>query len=136
MMKTRMNEKEAVKTVTLEAQVAVSKTETGTNIVQVLPDNPCVGQVEAFRGLGYGQMLSTGAFEFTRHKIIRSQAKTLLRLAHSSLSRCKDRTHRFTLIVRDEELECFCHWLAEESLEAIAFMREYLESFNLKKEAA
>ena len=131
-----MNEKKAVKTVTIDAQVAISKTETGTNIVQVLPVNPRVGLVEAFRGLGYGQMLTTGTFEYTRHKRIRSQAVTLLKMAHSSLSRCKDRTHRFTLIVRDEELECFCHWLAEESLEAIAFMREYLESFNLKKEAA
>ena len=95
-MKKSMMKKEAVKTVTLNAQVAVSKTETGTNYVQVLPDNPTVGQVEAFRGLGYGQMLSTGAFEFTRHKIIRSQAVTLRKMPHSSLSHCKDGTHRFT----------------------------------------
>ena len=58
--------------------------------VQVLPDDPRVGQVEAFRGLGYGQMLSTGSFEFTRHKIVRSQAKTLLKLPHSSISECKE----------------------------------------------
>ena len=135
-MKTRMNEKEAVKTVTLEAQVAVSKTETGTNIVQVLPDNPCVGQVEAFRGLGYGQMLSTGAFEFTRHKIIRSQAKTLLRLAHSSLSHCKDKTHRFTFIVKDENLEEFSRWLMLEAQQTAAYMCKHFKSYNQKKEAA
>lgn len=135
-MKKSLKKQEAVKTVTLNAQVAVSKTETGTNYVQVLPDNPIVGQVEAFRGLGYGQMLSTGMFEFTRHKRARSQAVTLLKLPHSSVSRCKDGTHRFTFIVRDEELEKFCLWLALESVKASAFMRKYQESVNVEKEAA
>ena len=135
-MKKSLKKQEAVQTVTLNAQVAVSKTETGTNYVQVLPDNPIVGQVEAFRGLGYGQMLSTGMFEFTRHKRARSQAVTLLKLPHSSVSRCKDGTHRFTFIVRDEELEKFCLWLALESVKASAFMRKYQESVNVEKEAA
>lgn len=135
-MKKSLKKQEAVKTVTLNAQVAVSKTETGTNYVQVLPDNPIVGQVEAFRGLGYGQMLSTGMFEFTRHKRARSQAVTLLKLPHSSVSRCKDGTHRFTFIVKDEELEKFCLWLALESVKASAFMRKYQESVNVEKEAA
>ena len=135
-MKKSLKKQEAVKTVTLNAQVAVSKTETGTNYVQVLPDNPIVGQVEAFRGLGYGQMLSTGMFEFTRHKVARSQAVTLLKLPHSSVSRCKDGTHRFTLIVKDEELERFCNWLEVESREAVAFMRKYLKECNYKKKAA
>ena len=76
--------KNVVKTTTLTAQMAVTKMESGTDHVQVLPDNPCVGQVEAFRGLGYGQMLSTGSFEFTRHQIVRSQAVTEMRLPHSS----------------------------------------------------
>ena len=135
-MRKSMMKQEAVKTVTLNAQVAVSKTETGMNHVQVLPDNPCAGQVESFRGLGYGQMLSTGMFEFTRHKRARSQAVTLLKLPHSSVSRCKDGTHRFTFIVKDEELEKFCLWLALESVKASAFMRKYQESVNVEKEAA
>jgi hypothetical protein len=135
-MKKSLKKQEAVKTVTLNAQVAVSKTENGTNYVQVLPDNPIVGQVESFRGLGYGQMLSTGMFEYTRHKRVRSQAMTLLKLPHSSVSRCKDGTHRFTFIVRDEELEKFCLWLALESVKASAFMRKYQESVNVEKEAA
>ena len=135
-MKKSLKKQEAVKTVTLNAQVAISKTETGMNYVQVLPDNPIVGQVEAFRGLGYGQMLSTGMFEFTRHKRVRSQAVTLLKLPHSSVSRCKDGTHRFTFIVKDEELEKFCLWLALESVKASAFMRKYQESVNVEKEAA
>ena len=135
-MKKSLKKQEAVKTVTLNAQVAVSKTETGTNYVQVLPDNPIVGQVEAFRGLGYGQMLSTGMFEFTRHKVARSQAVTLRKMPHSSVSRCKDGTHRFTLIVKDEELERFCNWLEVESREAVVFMRKYLKECNYKKKAA
>jgi hypothetical protein len=135
-MKKSLKKQDAVKTVTLNAQVAVSKTETGMNYVQVMPDNPIVGQVEAFRGLGYGQMLSTGMFEYTRHKRVRSQAVTLLKLPHSSVSRCKDGTHRFTFIVKDEELEKFCLWLALESVKASAFMRKYQESVNVEKEAA
>ena len=135
-MKKSLKKQEAVKTVTLNAQVAISKTETGMNYVQVLPDNPIVGQVEAFRGLGYGQMLSTGMFEFTRHKVARSQAVTLLKLPHSKVSQCKDGTHRFTFIVKDEELEKFCLWLALESVKASAFMRKYQESVNVEKEAA
>ena len=135
-MKKSLKKQEAVKTVTLNAQVAISKTETGMNYVQVLPDNPCAGQVESFRGLGYGQMLSTGTFEFTRHKRVRSQAVTLLKLPHSKVSQCKDGTHRFTFIVKDEELEKFCLWLALESVKASAFMRKYQESVNVEKEAA
>ena len=135
-MKKSLKKQEAVKTVTLNAQVAVSKTETGMNHVQVLPDNPCAGQVESFRGLGYGQMLSTGMFEFTRHKRVRSQAETLLKLPHSKVSHCKDGNHRFTFIVKDEELEKFCLWLALESVKASAFMRKYQESVNVEKEAA
>ena len=135
-MKKSLKKQDAVKTVTLNAQVAVSKTETGMNYVQVLPDNPCAGQVESFRGLGYGQMLSTGMFEFTRHKRVRSQAVTLLKLPHSKVSQCKDGTHRFTFIVKDEELEKFCLWLALESVKASAFMRKYQESVNVEKEVA
>lgn len=135
-MKKSLKKQEAVKTVTLNAQVAISKTETGMNYVQVLPDNPIVGQVEAFRGLGYGQTLSTGTFEFTRHKRVRSQAVTLLKLPHSKVSQCKDGTHRFTFIVKDEELKEFNHWLAVESLRATTFMREYMAKNHVKKEAA
>ena len=135
-MKKSLKKQETVKTVTLNAQVAITKTETGMNHVQVLPDNPCAGQVDAFRGLGYGQMLSTGTFEFTRHKRVRSQAVTLLKLPHSKVSQCKDGTHRFTFIVKDEELEKFCLWLALESVKASAFMRKYQESVNVEKEVA
>ncbi len=120
--------KKTIETTTLSAQVAISKVvETGLNHVQVLPDNPCVGQVEPFRGLGYGQLLSTGMFEFTRHRIPRSQAKTELRLPHSTLSRCKDCTLRFTFIVREEQIaedpDCFTRWLETEAQQACHFLK-------------
>lgn len=120
--------KETIKTTTLSAQVAISKVvETGLNHVQVLPDNPRTGQVEPFRGLGYGQLLSTGMFEFIRIRIPRSQAKTELRLPHSTLSRGKDRTLRFTFIVHEEDLMadpgCFSRWLKMESREACNYMK-------------
>ena len=123
--------KQAVKTTTLTAQMAVTKMESGLEHVQVLPDNPRVGQVEAFRGLGYGQLLSIGSFEFTRHKIPRSQAKKLLKLPHSSISKCKDATLRFTFIVHEEDLDNFCRWLMEEAPQAVAFVDEMLNSKKL-----
>lgn len=113
--------KESIKTTTLTAQVVVSKMETGTDHVQVMPDDPCVGLVEPFRGLGYGQMLSTGMFEFTRHRIPRSQAEQELRLPHSSISKCKDATRRFTFIVHEHELSEFARWLKSEAAQAIAY---------------
>ena len=58
--------KKTVKTTTLTAQVAVSKTESGMDYVQVMPDNPCVGLLKPFCGWGRGQLLSNGAFDFLR----------------------------------------------------------------------
>ena len=119
--------KKTVKTTTLTAQMTVCKMETGMDYVQVTPDNPCVGQVEAFRGLGYGQMLSTGSFEFTKHRIVRSQAVQELKLPHSSVSRCKDATHRFTFIVNEAELGNFNRWLLEEAAQAAAFIDSHYQ---------
>ena len=117
---------DTIKTTTLGAMMAVSKTQNGMDYVQVMPENPVPGQVEAFRGLGYGQMLSTGSFEFTRHKIPRSQAVTWLKLPHSSISECKDATLRFTFIVHEGDLEYFCRWLMEEAPQAVAFVDKML----------
>ena len=62
----KKNNNNNIKTTTFNAQVAVSKTESGMDYVQVLPDNPRVGMIEAFHGFGYGQMLSNGSFDFVR----------------------------------------------------------------------
>ena len=66
-----MTKKNSNKTTTLSAQVAISQTESGMDYVQVLPDNPSLGLVQPFRGLGYGQLLSNGSFDFTKRKRIR-----------------------------------------------------------------
>ena len=102
-------------------------TETGTDHIQVLPDNPRAGLVEPFRGLGYGQLLSTGMFEFTRHRRIRSLAERLLRLPHSSISRGKDGTLRFTFIIKQSDAQNFCRWLQLETKHAIRFFQGHKE---------
>lgn len=123
--------REVIKTTTLSATMSVCEMkESGTNYVQVLPDEPCAGRVEPFRGLGYGQLLSSGTFEFTRHSLPRSQAETLLRLPHCTVSKCKDKTHRVTFIVRDGELRNFCLYLMEEIPQVLSFMYEYVEKTN------
>ena len=120
--------RQIIKTTTLSATMSVCEMkETGTTNVQVLPDEPCAGRVEPFRGLGYGLLLSSGTFEFTRHRLPHSQAETLLRLPHCTVSKCKDKTHRVTFIVRDGELRNFCRYLMEEIPQVLTFMYDYLE---------
>ena len=127
----KMQTKEIIETTTLSATMAVSSmNETGLKHVQVLPDNPRAGTVGTFRGLGYGQMLSTGQFEFTQQRIPRSCAETLCRLPHLTLSKCKDKTHRLTFIVRDSDIESFCRYLIQEVPQAISFMDKYIETYK------
>ena len=124
----KFEKREVIKTTTMSATMSVSEMkETGMNYVQVLPDEPCPGLVEPFRGLGYGQLLSSGTFEFTRHSLPHSQAETLLRLPHCTVSKCKDQTHRVTFIVKDHELQGFCRYLMEEIPQVLTFMYDYLE---------
>lgn len=124
----KLIKREVIKTTTLSATMSVCEMkETGMNYVQVLPDEPCPGLVEPFRGLGYGQLLSSGTFEFTRHSLPHSQAETLLRLPHCTVSKCKDQTHRVTFIVKDHELQGFCRYLMEEIPQVLTFMYDYLE---------
>ena len=89
-----------IKTITLNAQVAVSKTETGMDYVQVMPDNPRVGLVEPFHGMGYGQMLSNGSFDFVRKKRVRSKPE--FRVDYGSLSFSNDGNDRVIFTVPSE----------------------------------
>ena len=84
--------KNNIKTKTFNAQVAVSKTESGMDYVQVLPDNPRVGMIEAFHGFGYGQMLSNGSFDFVRK--VRHRGKPVFKVDFGSLSFCLDGNDR------------------------------------------
>ena len=88
------------KTTTLSALVAVSKTEMGMDYVQVMPDDPRVGLVEPFHGMGYGQMLSNGSFDFTKKKRIRRKPE--LKLDYVSLSFSPDGYDRVVFVVPSE----------------------------------
>ena len=101
------------KTITLNAQVAVSKTETGMDYVQVMPDNPRVGLVEPFHGMGYGQMLSDGTFDFVRRK--RHRRKPVLKVPHGSLSYGEDGMDRFVFVLPSEQRREFARLLRNES---------------------
>ena len=88
------------KTITLNAQVAVSKTESGMDYVQVLPDNPSVGIVEPFRGWGKAQLLCNGVFDFIRK--VRKRGKPELKVDYGSLSFCSDGNDRVIFTVPAE----------------------------------
>ena len=107
-------------TTTLSALVAVSKTETGMDYVQVMPGNPQVGLVMPFHGKGYGQMLSNGTFDFVR--IPKRKAKPVLKLSHSSVSFGKDGYDRYTFTLPNEQRAEFAKLLKQESLKVIKFM--------------
>ena len=94
------NNNKTIKTTTLSAQVAVTKTECGMNIVQALPDNPCPGQVEPFHGRGSCQMFNNGAFEFVQEKRLRGKPE--LKVDYGSLSFCTDGNDRVIFTVPAE----------------------------------
>ena len=85
------------KTVTLQAEVAVTEMENGMRYVQVLPDDPRVGTVAPFVANGRGQMLSNGTFDFVQRKRIRRKPE--FKGDHITLSFGLDGTDRviFTL---------------------------------------
>ena len=88
------------KTTTLNATVAVSKTEMGMDYVQVMPDDPRVGLVEPFHGMGYGQMLSNGSFDFTRKTRVRRKPE--MKKDYVSLSFGLDGNDRVVFVVPSE----------------------------------
>ena len=88
----KKNNNDIIKTTTFSALVAVSKTESGMDYIQVLPDNPSVGMTEAFHGFGYGQMLSNGSFDFVRK--VRHRGKPVFKVDFGSLSFCLDGNDR------------------------------------------
>ena len=96
----KKNNNNNIKTTTFSALVAVSKTECGMDYVQVLPDNPRVGLVEPFHGMGYGQMLNNGSFDFIRKK--RKRGKPELKVDYGSLSFSSDGNDRVVFTVPAE----------------------------------
>lgn len=116
-MKNKIN-----KTTTLTATVAVTKTETGMDYVQVMPDNPSVGLVEPFVGRGRGQLLSNGSFDFTR--IARTRSKPELKLEHSSLSFGSDGYDRYVMVIPSGQRAEFAKILKKEAPKAAKYLIE------------
>ena len=110
------------KTTTLSALVAVSKTETGMDYVQVMPDDPRVGLVEPFHGMGYGQMLSNGSFDFVRKKRIRRKPE--FKADYLSLSFCQDGFDRVVFVVPSEMRQDLPQILRKGINKACKFLRD------------
>jgi hypothetical protein len=116
------NKDKAIKTTTLSAQVAVSKTESGMDYVQVLPDNPRVGIVKPFSGLGKAQLLSNGVFDFIRK--VRVCIKPILKLLHSSLSYGRDGFDRYVFVLPSEQRDEFANLLAKDVAKLMKFLKD------------
>ena len=85
------------KTVTVNGMMAVTKSDLEMDYVQFLPDNPSIGQTDAFCGRGLGRLLSNGSFEFTRTKRLRHKPE--FKGDYASLSFGADGNDRVTFVV-------------------------------------
>ena len=88
------------KTVTVNGMMAVTKSDLEMDYVQFLPDNPSIGQTDAFCGRGLGRLLSNGSFEFTRTKRLRHKPE--FKGDYASLSFGADGNDRVTFVVPNE----------------------------------
>lgn len=100
--------------------MVISKTESGMDYVQVMPDNPRVGLFKPFCGWGRGQLLSNGSFDFLRK--IRIRKKPELKLKHSSLSFGHDGFDRYIFYLPSGQRYEFAKLLLKEVMQAIKFM--------------
>ncbi len=67
------------------------------------PDEPVVGQVQKFRGLGVAQQMLDGTFDFERRPQLRSKSTLIKKLAHGRLSATIDGAIQLTLKVYKTE---------------------------------
>lgn len=117
-----MKKDNKIKTTTLSAQMVISQSENGVDHIQVLPDDPCEGQVMPFRGKGHAQLQGDATFDFIRRK--RRRYKPVLKLLHSSISYGQDGLDRYTFFLPNEQREEFAQLLKEEVKLAVAFMNK------------
>lgn len=117
--------KKVNKTITINGMMAVTKSESGLDYVQVLPDNPSVGLVKPFSAIGRAQLLSNGTFDFIRRK--RRRNKPELRLKFSTLSFGQDRWDRFILMLPSEMRDELPAILAEDSADAVKYLVKQLK---------
>ena len=131
-MEKNNNKQNNIKTTTFNAQVAVSKTESGMDYLQVLesgmdylqvlPDNPRVGIAKPFCGWGKAQLLSNGVFDFIRK--VRSRVKPILKLLHSSLSYGRDGFDRYVFVLPSDQRDEFAKLLARDVAKLMKFLKE------------
>lgn len=109
------------KTITLNAQMVISRSENGVDLVQVLPDNPCEGLVKPFSGAGHAQLQGTAQFDFVRKRRIRGKAE--LKQPHSTLSYGRDGIDRYTFYLPSGQRDEFAEWLKKEAAVVVAYMK-------------
>lgn len=81
-----------------------------------LPDNPAPGCANPFRGVGVGQMLSNGTFDFSKKPRPRAQSELIRKLAHGRVSKTKDGAIQLTLKVYQDEGINISQAIAHEAL--------------------
>ena len=67
------------------------------------PDDPIVGQVQKFRGLGMAQHMADGTFDFVRKPQLKPKSTLIKKLAHGRLSATIDGAIQLTLKVYKTE---------------------------------
>ena len=73
------------KTISINGQLIISKTESNQNYVQFLPDNPVAGSVEPFAGQAKAQLLNNGVFDsLTKQR--KRRGRPVYRASWASLS--------------------------------------------------
>ena len=89
------------------------------------PDDPIVGQVKKFRGLGVAQQMPDGTFDFVRKPCYHAKSKLIKKLAHGRASETKDGAIQLTLKVFAYEGINVSEAMLEESIAGIEAIREY-----------
>ena len=101
--------------------MVISKTESGMDLVQVLPDNPREGMVKPFNGTGHAQLQGNATFDFVRKRRIRRKPE--LKQLHSTLSYGQDGIDRYIFYLPSAQRDEFAKLLKEEANVAARFMR-------------
>ena len=89
------------------------------------PDDPIVGQVQKFRGLGMGQQMADGTFDFVRKPQLKPKSTLIKKLAHGRASKTKDDAIQLTLKVYRTEGINISEAIRMEAIVAADAIREY-----------
>ena len=109
-------------TTVINAQVAITKTESGMDYVQVLPDNPRVGLVVPFHGTGKAQLLSNGSFDFIRKKRVRGKPE--FKVDNITLSFANNGYDYLTFVLPAEQRDDFARLLMSQVKKVVKHLKE------------